>query len=175
MVIAIWFADDGWLSRRASKLKNGDSCKVGHYEGGFATNDFSYKEVCRLKALLENTIGSKFTIVKTKSQCNRGWVILFTTKTAIKLVNYIKDVFPPLKRKSDKWKNGVDLWRKLWYPRCIFCNSDKRHHVGKNRAMSDQFKCLSCGKYYRNYYKQLQGGVKTAKYINNLCQPTTQV
>jgi hypothetical protein len=170
LIVAIWFADDGWISCRRSKKSNGDICNSYHYEIGFATNGFSFDEVSYLRDLLKNEIGIEFHINKTKSNCNKGWTLRHSTKGAIALVNYIKDVFPPLTRKSDKWKKDVDLWKKMWYPKCIFCNSDYIHHIGKNKSGSDQFKCLRCKKNYRSKYKELQGQVKSAKYINNLCQ-----
>lgn len=175
LIVAIWFADDGHISRRLSLRNDGKTCKVGHYEGSIATNGFTYDEVVRLKELLEHVTGGKFSISKIKNNEPRGAVIKFTTKTAIKLIKYIKDVFPPLSRKSNVWNSGVDLWRKEWYPNCIFCNSEKRHHVGFGSSGAHQFRCLDCGKHFLSNYKQLQGEVKTAKYINNLCHPIKQV
>ena len=170
LIVAIWFADDGWISLRKSKKTDGTDCNTNHYEVGFATNGFTYTEVKYLRDLLTLEIGIEFHINKTKSNCNRGWVLRHSTNGMIALVNYIKDIFPPLKRKSKQWGKGVDLWKKEWYPNCIFCNSDKRHHIGKTKSGSEQFRCLHCGKNYRSCYKQLQGEVKTAKYINNLCK-----
>lgn len=173
LIVAIWFADDGHISRRLSLRKDGKNCQMGHYEGSIATNGFMYDEVIRVKKLLESVTDGEFSITETKNNKNSGAVIKFTTKTAIKLIKYIKDVFPPLYRKSSVWNSGVDLWRKEWYPNCIFCNSEKRHHVGFGKSGADQFRCLSCGKHFLSSYKQLQGDVKTAKYIENLCQKTT--
>jgi len=168
LIVAVWFADDGWISCRKSKKDSGELCNTHYYECGFSTNGFDYDEVVLLRNLLTTAIGVEFHIYKTKPNCKKGYIIRHSTKGTIALINYIKNIFPPLIRKSNIWKKGVDLWKKEWYPKCIFCNSSNIHHIGKNKMGSNQFKCISCNKNYRDVYKQLQGGVKKAKFINNI-------
>lgn len=67
------------------------------------------------------------------------------------------------------------MWKKIWYPKCIYCDSNSVHHIGKNKTGSNRFKCISCGKNYRDVYKQFQGEIKNAKYIENLWKTTKKI
>lgn len=100
LICAIWFCDDGSIV---------DTGKTGKRISIY-TDGFTEIEVRFLKNLLDQTIGTEFKLThknSTKDPIKGFYLYINKREDVVKFINYIKDVFPPMNRKSSRWEDYI--------------------------------------------------------------------
>jgi hypothetical protein len=133
--LATWFADDGSI-KIAKRI----------YDVKLATNGFLQKEVIFLQKLLLDTFSLRFKIYEDKSGKSKQWTMRLTNKKDVRdFVKIIDSVFPKgMERKSDIWRNNMDLLAEKIYPNCKFCNSNNVYKNGSDNGGSQKYLCKDC-------------------------------
>lgn len=140
--VAVWFADDGSVteaSRRTPEIK-------------FATHGFQEAEVRRLAALLADRYAAKFPVYE---ESGLGQFTIRAFGPASKaLLRDIDQVFPPLARKSERWRNSELLTDRVPPPPCPRCESTRVYYWARSSKGVQQFKCLACSRVFRESYER---------------------
>jgi len=97
MTIAIWLCDDGCITKTKKALTI-----------AFSTDCFPKSNVVILKNKLIDLYGGRIRIQERSYNPGKFQIYISHTPTSIKIINDIKNIFPNLNRKSDKWA-GIDL------------------------------------------------------------------
>lgn len=143
LTTAVWFADDGSImsaSRRCPDIK-------------LATQGFVPSDVERLAADLRSRHGESVHVYAEKDGKEQRTIRLFGG-TAQSFLMEIDPVFPPLARKSDKWRLSELLHQKEGVPPCPRCDSVKVYRHARSRVGSQQLKCQSCMRVFRDTYQR---------------------
>ena len=136
LTIAVWLADDGSIANQTP----------GALDIKFATHSFSLDEVLFLKEQL-----SKYGEIKhyKEKEKNQYTIRVTNTRASKSLLRDIDQIFPPLERKSNIWRNDrVDLYDTNKTPICLYCKSEKVYKNGHLRG-EQRFRCLSCNSNFR--------------------------
>lgn len=140
--VAVWFADDGSVtrsSRRSPEIK-------------FATHGFLESEVRRLSQLLVDRYAERFPVYEERGV---GQFIIRAYGSAAKaLLRDIDPVFPPLARKSARWRDSELLTDRIPPPTCPRCDSDRVYYAGRSPKGVQKFTCLFCGRVFRERYER---------------------
>jgi len=142
LIIAVWFADDGCVSRQSSITLRTQ----------ISTNSFSYEEVVFLKKQLVSLCGANFNIYKITNK--EQYTICTTNTSDSKKLFRIIDYDFPLDRKSKIWRtDSMDLWDRnvIFNPICSFCGSNNTIKHGKSKLKDyekQKYYCKDCQKDY---------------------------
>lgn len=142
VTVAVWFADDDSVtraSRRSPEIK-------------FATHGFAQTEVRRLADLLAIRYAERFPVYE------EGGLGQFTIRAfgpaAKELLRDIDPVFPPLTRKSERWRNSELLTERVPPPECPRCESNRVYYWARTPKGVQQFKCMACNRVFRQSYER---------------------
>lgn len=140
LTIAVWFADDGSVSRASRRSP----------EIKFATHGFQECDVRRLAAMLSDRYGGAFPVYEESGLGQ--FTIRSFGQPAKALLRDIDPVFPPLARKSDRWRHSELLTEKLPVPPCPRCWSESVYRAARRKNGVQQFKCQSCMRVFAESY-----------------------
>lgn len=150
LVVAVWLADDGHVaaaSRRCPEVR-------------FATQGFEEQDVRQLGLLLQDRYGGRFAVHQEGRKAQ--FTIRVAGATARALLRDVDPVFPPVLRKSARWR-ATDLLREREDPPpCRYCRSGSVYHWGRTAAGVRKFKCLDCRQVSRESYERRPRGVMVA-------------
>jgi LAGLIDADG DNA endonuclease family len=137
LTVAVWFADDGSLYQ---KTKAGGTSGV---ELAFSTCGFTETEVDRLAELLSDRYSGGFK--KYGGYGNVYFKVMASTRPAMRLLRDIDPVFPPLARKSKRWRTLGHFLN--CRPVCPECCADMVYRNGfyAYGVKLQRFKCRACG------------------------------
>jgi hypothetical protein len=146
LIMAVWFADDGWVGRAS----------LNTVAISLATNGFPQPDVHFLAELLTVKLGIEFRVHREAK--GRHFVIKAYGDAARALLREIDPVFPPLARKSDRWRNSKALNGPAPVaprPDCPRCGSTsvRRWARARNNGVQ-QFKCMDCTRVFRETYER---------------------
>lgn len=152
LTIAIWLADDGHVNIYKNKKEKERSYfepKSIHMK--FSTDGFKIDDVEFLKSMLESRYNSKFSICRSDKP--EQFNIRCFNDTSRILLRDIDNVFPPLKRKSDIWRNcPVSIFYEK--PNCIRCGCSELHSYGRNKKGVKMYKCKKCNRTFLESYER---------------------
>jgi transposase len=140
--IAVWFADDASVSRSSRRSP----------EIKFATHSFTETEVHRLADILISRYDGKFPVYKESGK--EQYTIRAYGAPAKALLRDIDPVFPPLSRKSDRWRTTELLDERTPPPHCPRCSSPTVYRHARSSKGVQQFKCLACARVFRETYER---------------------
>lgn len=142
LTIAVWLADDGSVSRasrRSAEIK-------------FATHGFEERDVRRLACLLAGRYGTPFPVYQ-EGRLEQYTIRAFGDSVR-SLLRDIDPVFPPLTRKSDRWRNSELLDKRATPPACPRCDSPHVYRWARTRGGTQRFKCMTCMRVFLETYQR---------------------
>lgn len=142
LAVAVWLADDGSItraSRRSPDVK-------------FATQGFDGTEVEHLAGLLTQRYGAGVRTYSETGTTQR--TIRLFGDAARSLLRDIDPVFPPMPRKSDRWRLTELLHVKPATPACPRCAGVRVYRWARTRQGVQQFKCQECMRVFREDYER---------------------
>lgn len=140
--VAVWLADDGHVSaasRRCPEIR-------------FATHGFREQEVRKLASLLLERYGGRFSLHQENP---RGQFTVRVSGAAARgLLRDVDPVFPPLARKSDRWRKTDLLSERVPAPNCPRCTSVHVIYWSRSSKGVQTFKCKTCVRVFRERYER---------------------
>jgi ribosomal protein L37AE/L43A len=142
LTVAVWLADDGSVtaaSRRSPDVK-------------FATQGFAAPEVEQLAGLLSARYPGDVKVYVEAGSGQR--TIRMFGEQAKALLRDVDPVFPPLGRKSRRWRATELLVDKAATPQCPRCAHDHVYRWAKTSGGVQKFKCQGCMRVFLEEYER---------------------